>query len=105
MRRESDLALTGLPARVNRLELDMKANTVITQQVYENTRTLIEGIEAASSFWTFMSLWVGRFRRWSYALAKWVGVVAVAVSAVWAATKVVFGADLSHLIVDWWRAR
>lgn len=112
VRRESDLALAGLPARVARLETGLESNTAATirieavqSEIHSNTKTLIEMVQGASSIWAFMSKWAGRFRRWSYAAAKWIGAIAIAISATWAATKVVFGVDLSAEILRWWKSR
>lgn len=111
MRRASDLAIAALPGRfgemetrVTRIEDGLRINTAVTNDIFVNTRTLIEGIQSATSFWAFMARWASRLRRWTYTTAKWVAAIAIALTTTWAAAKAVFNVDLSATIMHWWNS-
>lgn len=102
MRRESDFALAGLPlklsrmeSRVSALEAGLVSNTALTQRVFDNTKTLVEGVQAATSFWAFTTKWAKRFA----VFMKYVGYVAAAGAAVYAFAEHIAQFD----IVNWRR--
>lgn len=85
------------------LKSEVAINTAITRRTEANTKDIVDAVANLSSLWAFLSLWGARFRRWSFFTAKWLGVVAGAIVAVWSAANVLFHVDLSAWLLAWWR--
>lgn len=88
MRREADLVMASMPMRFDALEARVIG-------IEKNTRSLVEGIQSATSFWAFMTKWGKRFA----VFMKYVGYVAAAGAAVYAFAEHIAQFD----IVNWRR--
>lgn len=95
MRREADLVLAGFPARLERLEGDVRSldervgrfesgladNTEITKRVDLKTAKIVAFVDDVDAVWRVCKI----VRRASIRIAKWVAAVAGAFTAVFAA--------------------
>src|SRR4051812_10008715 len=86
-RRSTDANVAALAVRVNafeswaeRLEVEVKSNTRLTEEVHGNTAEIVELFKASKDFFEFTARWGKRVA----IFAKYVSYIAGAIAAVWA---------------------
>lgn len=87
-RRESDVNVRAVATqvkavaeRVEAMDFELKANTILTKQIHTSTEDLVSAIEGTKEMWAFLSKWGKRLA----IFLKYVGICAGAITAIWSA--------------------
>lgn len=76
-------AINSLRDRDQELAAAIRATHELTQQVYDNTRAIVEAVDGAGALWGFLKRWSARFARFARFIVKWATLVGALVLVIY----------------------